>query len=119
MFFPIFDTLDIVGLSKNALKLSKAQEHIAQSIKQFDDDMAIRKEEQESEEDKQNDDKYDIKFFNMSTKEMSPLVKTVYALVFLAAVSGLLYWGFKQIDNESPKKKDKRKSRSVSPPKRA
>lgn len=49
VFFPLFITLDIVGLSKGSLKLTKGQEHIIQSIKQFDDDMAIRKEEQESE----------------------------------------------------------------------
>jgi hypothetical protein len=46
VFFPIFATYDIVGISKNSFKLTKPQEHILQSIKQFDDDMAIRKEEQ-------------------------------------------------------------------------
>jgi hypothetical protein len=42
-FFPLFSTYDIVGISKNSFKLTKSQEHILQSIKQFDDDMAIRK----------------------------------------------------------------------------
>jgi hypothetical protein len=44
VFFPIFATYDILGISKHSFKLTKPQEHILQSIKQFDDDMAIRKE---------------------------------------------------------------------------
>lgn len=43
IYFPLFATLDIVGISKNSFKLTKPQEFILQSIKQFDDDMAIRK----------------------------------------------------------------------------
>lgn len=118
IYFPLFTTFDVVGLSKNSFKLTKPQEHIVQSIKQFDDDMAIRREEQETEEGKSDEDKYDIKLFSFSTKNMSPVVKGVYAVIFLSIIGGLLVWGFKQLDKHEPKKKEK-KRKEASPPKRA
>ena len=117
IYFPLFLTFDIVGLSKNSYKLTKSQEHILQSIKQFDDDMAIRKEEQESEEGKQEGGN-DIKIFNISTKDIGPVGKAVYAVIFVGLIVGVLGWGFKQLGQGEPKKKEKR-GKSASPPKRA
>lgn len=56
--------------------------------------------------------------FNISAKNMSPLAKTIYGLIFVGLIGGLLVWGFKQLDKHEPKKKDKKK-KEASPPKRA
>lgn len=49
---------------------------------------------------KSNDDRNDIKLFNISTKDIGPLGKTIYAVIFIALIGGLLGWGFKQLNKE-------------------
>lgn len=60
--FHLFATVDYTAISKESFKLSKNQEMIVAYIKNFDEEMEVKREEQKAEEDKlSGDDRNDFK----------------------------------------------------------
>lgn len=60
--FHLFATIDYTALSKENFKLSKNQENIVQYIKNFDEEMEVKREEQKAEQEKlMGDERNDFK----------------------------------------------------------
>lgn len=60
--FHVFSHVDYTVISKESFKLSKNQEQIVEYIRNFDQEMEVKREEQKAEEEKlMGDEKYDIK----------------------------------------------------------
>ena len=73
--------------------------------------MAVRREEQEAEKEKESaDEKYEMKFLGISINDIPSGAKFVYVLLFAGIVCGALYYGFKQVDQPKEKTKNKRRS---------
>lgn len=60
--FHVFSTVSYTAISKESFKLTKSQEQIVEYIRNFDQEMEVKREEQKAEEEKlMGDEKYDIK----------------------------------------------------------
>lgn len=93
------------------LKTTKSQDAIIKFIKKFDEEMAIRKEEKEAEQEQETppEEKNEVKFMGISIKDIPDSLKAIYALIFLVIVGGALYYGISLVDQKKTKSNNKRR----------
>lgn len=73
--FHVFSTLDYSAIDSKNLKLTKNQENIVDYIKNFDQEMEMKREEQEAAKEEQgDDDRYGIKVQPMIYYRFSALM---------------------------------------------
>lgn len=97
---------------------TKQQEALVKFIKTFDEEMAVKREENEAKkEEVDGEDGFDMKFFGLSASDVPSSAKYGYLLVFGAAVVGAIWYLISKLDDGKGKKSDKkRKSPAKSSP---
>ena len=89
------------------------QENIVKFIKQFDEEMAIRREEKEAEQGAgKGAEENEIKMFGISFHKMSGFTKFLYAAVFFGLVGSGLWWVFQKLDGGNDVKKNQKRKKS-------
>ena len=113
--FYILEDFDYVGVANDLDTLSKSQEAIIKFIKNFDEEMQVRKEEREAEAEANVEEKFEMKFFGLSAGDVPGSAKILYLVVFIVIVGGLIYYGLSKLDD--PKKGKSPNKRRKSPKK--
>ena len=110
--FYIYTDFDYTAVANDLNSLTKSQEELIQFMKNFDEEMEVRREEKEAEKEQNSEDKtFEMKFLGISFSSVSWTTKFIYSLMFLALFAGIIYYGFSRLD-ESQKFKTSSKRRS-------
>ena len=107
VYFYLLESLDYASVAGD-LETTREQESIVKFAKKFDEDMQIRQEEKEAQE-QATEEKYEMKFLGVSIKDLPEGAKLAYVAVFALVVCGALWYGLTQLDREEEKPSNKRR----------
>lgn len=108
--FYIYDGFDYAGVADNLQNLTPNQKNIIKFIKQFDEEMQVKRQEREAQKE-ETEEIEDFGIFGIPVASFNSLGGLIYIAIFASILLGGFIWGFKQLNNSSmPTKKKKSKS---------
>ena len=117
--FYIYDEFDYTEVASDLQTLTKNQEEIIKFMKNFDEEMQVRREEKEAEEDQtQDDSKIEMKFFGFSAEDIPGSAKMIYVILFIGIVGAAIGYGLSKLDNSKKSKVPNKRRKSTSPKKK-
>lgn len=112
--FHYFDTFDYTAVDPN--KFTKNQENLVKFIKNFDEEMQVRREQREATKDKdEGESEFDMKFFGISRDDIPSSIKYAYIAIFAGIVVGAIWYLMSKLDTSKKEKSSRKKSKSASP----
>lgn len=95
--------------------MTAEQKAIIKFIKQFDEEMAVKKEEREAQEqDEGVSEEEELSIFWIPIHGWGTPAQIVYMLIFLGIVGVALYMGFSNLNNSQlPHNKKKKKAKKI------
>lgn len=110
--FYIFDNFDYTAVVNDLDTLTKTQESLIKFMKNFDEEMQVRREEREAEEtEATGDEQFEMKFFGFSFHAVPSVIKNGYFIVFMVIVISAIAYLYSKLDDGKKKAKtSKRRS---------
>lgn len=81
-------------------------------MKNFDEEMQVRREEREAQSSQEGEEKFEMKFFGISASDVPSFAKFIYVLIFVAVVGGAIFYMMGKLDTSKKSKSPNKRRKS-------
>ena len=110
--FYIFDNFDYTAVVNDLDSLSKNQEALIKFMKNFDEEMQVRREEREAQDAESSEEKFEMKFFGISASDVPSFAKIIYVLIFVGVVGTGIFYLMNKLDTSKKAKSPNKRRKS-------